>query len=119
MTAASAGLSSCSAGSTLIGTAGKRGSFCIDTNQRAAATAINAKVACAGVSVTEGRAVMCNHEDWLAACLAGTPSNMTNDEELVADYTSDGNNRTVGSGSCTWTGFQSTETTTVYRCCIK
>jgi hypothetical protein len=118
-TSSSAGLSSCPAGFTLIGTAGKRGTFCIDTSRRAVQTMLNAKAACNSVSVSEGRAVLCSHDDWYSACLAGTATGMGGAEEMISDYTSASNIATAGNGACTWTGYQSFTNAAYFRCCIK
>lgn len=73
-----------------------------------------------GIGTTNPTAtLMCNHDDWYSACLAGTATGMGAAEEMVSDYTSSGNIATAGSTSCTWTGYQSFTNAAYFRCCIK
>jgi len=80
------GISSCPSGFTMIGEAGKRGTFCIDSNQRSAQTFYNAKSTCHNLSLAEGNAFLCSHNEWYKACDIGGPTGMTGDKEWVAEF---------------------------------
>lgn len=81
------GISSCPSGWTMIGDAGKKATYCIETNQRAAANYFISKNTCNNINDPSlGRARLCTHNEWYAACILGTGlSNMTNDWERTAD----------------------------------
>lgn len=115
--AAGGGLTACPAGFSLIGTAGKRGAFCIDTNERSVANFENAKNTCEDLSLAEGEAFLCNANEWHAACRFGGPSNMTDDYEWVADYSYIGA-AVLGNGSCSSGFYDTGSSTNPYRCCI-
>ena len=117
---------SCPSGMTLVGGAGNKGSYCIDT----ARTAVNIDFASAAAGCTNRGLRLCTTEEWSAACGAGSfnPSG----GEWVAGFPNNGVDRgspddyglrgIMGGGSqCwnstwAWAGFGN-ESTAGYRCC--
>jgi hypothetical protein len=117
--AISLGMAACPSGFTLIGTAGRRGTFCIDTTERTAATWLSAKSTCTGLDLAEGNSFMCTHSEWYKACLAGTPTGMTGNYEWVDEMGSYSYAWTVGNSACTTIYYDTTGTSNTYRCCIR
>ncbi|MBM4253546.1 MAG: hypothetical protein FJ146_16380, partial [Deltaproteobacteria bacterium] len=120
-TSASNGISSCPSGYTMIGTTGKRGTFCISTAERTAATWATAMQTCINLNLTEGSAFLCSYNQWYKACLAGTPTSMTNNWEWTSNITNNTNAMQAGNGSCGALSNASDFTTTsyTYRCCLE
>jgi hypothetical protein len=120
--ASGVGLTSCPSGFTMIGMTGKRGTFCIDTNERTAATWLTAKSTCRDLDLAEGKAFMCIHNEWYDACLTGTPTGMTGGWEWVAEFNNDygdANAIQAGSSSCESLSSDNMNNTKVFRCCVR
>jgi len=115
------GITSCPAGWTMIGDAGKTATFCIETNERAAANWIDALNTCTGINdATHGRAHLCTHSEWHTACVVTGPSNMTNNWEWVAALgTSSNYALAVGSGDCSALNGITMANTSAFRCCLR
>jgi hypothetical protein len=115
-----AGLIACPSGFTMIGTAGKRGTFCIENTERTAATWAAGKQTCIDLDLAEGAAAMCDHNQWYRACLAGTGTvtGMTGNYEWVADWSNDTHGAQVGNSTCS--SIEAPQTSTaVFRCCVE
>lgn len=118
------GISSCPLGWTMIGDAGKRATYCIETNQRATAAYFNAQNICSNINdATLGRAHLCAHDEWHTACVRGIGlSNMTNDWEWTADLS--GSTSILLAGHNTYGGCSAVNSGTTgnvlhpYRCCL-
>lgn len=114
-------ITSCPAGWVLVGPGGHLGNFCIDRNERPALPQHLAIANCAAFQPsTNGTAHLCNHSEWIAACLiAGTNivgilGNAEWNTEFAGAF-----DRVVASGSATC---QSTERRlrtdpAPFRCC--
>ena len=118
------GIPSCPSGFTMVGTAGKRGNFCIDTSQRSAATFYNAMSTCHNLSLTEGDAFLCDLKEWYKACqVGGSPSlaGMTGDWEWVAAFDDYYGPTVVGSSGCSSSasGGDPLSVSWGFRCCIR
>ncbi len=121
-TASSAGITACPSGYTMIGTAGRRGTFCIDTNQRTAQDYFTAKTTCHSLPLTEGKAFMCNHNEWFNACTASEgPGGMTGHVEFVSDFSTGGYAILAGAASCTSINHTNLADLYAYtfRCCVQ
>jgi hypothetical protein len=121
-TAAALGLTSCPSGFTMVGASGRRGTFCIDSNERTAQAWLATKDTCRGLNYTEGRAFMCGHDEWYTACQdapAGL-NNMTNGWEWVSEFPVDGSAIIAGGGGCSELSTDdSVNGAFVFRCCIR
>jgi len=120
-TAAAPGLTSCPSGFTMVGTSGRRGTFCIDSNERTAQAWLAAKDTCRGLSFTQGRAFMCSHSEWYTACQdapAGL-TNMTNGWEWVAEFNGNTYAILAGSGGCSGLNYYSLSYAYDFRCCVR
>lgn len=118
-TASSPGISVCPSGFTMIGTAGRRGTYCIDTTERSGATFLGAKKVCHDLSLTEGAAYMCNHNQWYKACDGATVSDMTDNNEWTADLRGTSYAVAAGNGGCTTLAETTVITSLTYRCCVE
>jgi len=118
------GITSCPAGWTMIGDAGKTATFCIETNERSWADWHTAQSTCNGINdATHGRAHLCTYKEWRTACERGTGlSNMTNNWEWVADLYSDGcydGAIVADSGGCDELSDYDFTSTLAFRCCLR
>ena len=118
-TASSGGIATCPTGFSMIGTAGKRGTFCIDTTQRTAALFYAAKTTCNNLSLSEGKAVLCSHDEWFEACNSGLPTGMTGDWEWVSAWTFGFGAHVAGNTGCSDLYYYDTNTTRGFRCCVR
>jgi hypothetical protein len=112
------GLASCPSGFTMIGTSGKRGTYCIDTTERTASTWLTAKQTCFNLNLAEGAAMMCDHSEWYKACLAGTPTGMTGNWEWVDEIHYAGAEM-AGSANCDSLNNANFTNSYVFRCCVR
>lgn len=115
--------STCPSGWTMIGSAGAIGTYCIESDERTAATFLNAKYTCGGLQPTGfGRAHVCSHDQWYTACQYGAGlSNMTNNEEWTSDVSNSGSNAALAagsSGSCDSLNGVGYSATRNFRCCL-
>lgn len=115
------GITSCPAGWTMIGDPGKPATFCIETNERSATNWFNAHSTCNAINdSTIGLAHLCTYNEWYTACVRGTGlSDMTNNEEWVADLDSAHGAIVSGNGSCATLGYNGKNNSSVYRCCLR
>ncbi len=125
-TLAPAGITSCPSGFTMIGISGKRGTFCIDTNQRPMQTFQKAFETCDSLSLEEGNAFLCNYREWYKACRNGAPVGIVGDWEWIAEFSHVGYGDdyflVAGASSCSdLNGSVSVSTDNVYgfRCCLQ
>jgi len=115
---------SCPSGWTMIGDPGAIGTYCIETNERAATSYFNAKSICAGLKPTGfSWAHLCDHNEWYVACLNGTGlSNMTNNWEWVSDFrnsTVGGHAFIAGNGGCDTVHSDGISDPVAFRCCLR
>ncbi len=106
---------------TIVGTPGQFGSFCIDQVQRAAAQYMNAKTICGNYREPGyGPSRLCDHNQWLAACLANTDPSFLDGWEWIADN-DDGGSITLGGspGNCSPNSSATLSTPMPYRCCVR
>jgi len=116
------GIPSCPSGFTMIGEAGKRGNFCIDTNQRAAQNQYDAILTCNNLSLIEGEASLCEYKEWYVACKSGKAIDMVGDWERVSEYNTYGGGHVAGKDNCqSFTAYNIASRTTPvpFRCCIR
>ena len=116
---ASAGVQPCPSGFTQV-----NGVFCIETNEHPATDWWTAVGACAVANAN-----LCGRAQWYYACTqAGTLgiNTMIDNYEWIDDgddigtsWTYTGRERTVGSGSCTQTNYNSATVSAAYRCCFE
>lgn len=132
------GIQACPTGMNMVGVPGMRASYCIDHKPRAAATYPNAITACYNINDTangNGRAHLCNYNEWITACHHDLSAEMKSQWEWVmmasfgnkpgiapADYT---NNVTAVGGSPDNTCFSNSidsatfgAITHQFRCCL-
>ncbi|KYG65653.1 hypothetical protein AZI86_00825 [Bdellovibrio bacteriovorus] len=116
------GPNTCPAGFTLIGAAGLPTSYCISTNERTAASFLDAKNSCYSVTSTRGPASLCSNEQWYRACKSGSATGMTGNEEWASNvYHLTGGTvsvATMGSANCESMGEGAASATRAYRCCL-
>jgi hypothetical protein len=113
------GISSCPTGFTMIGTAGRRGAFCVDDTARTAATWHNAKKTCHDLTHTEGHAFLCNHNQWYKACEGGLIAGFATGDQWLDDLRTDTGPIHTASDACTDTGYTDQSIAHTYRCCIQ
>lgn len=108
----------CPAGFTLIGTAGTLNAFCIHTDEQVPVGLYNANAACAALGTIRGDGHLCTLHEWHAACIDGTPNDMTDNREWIAQVT-DTQGIAVGNGSCTTFEDRVISSGNRYRCCLR
>jgi hypothetical protein len=120
-TAVSAGITSCPTGFTLVGSSGKRGTYCIETNSRSAQPWFAAKDTCRGLNLATGMAFLCNHDEWYNACASSAVTGMTGHWEWINQvftYAATVNSIAAGGTNCTSVGNDAPTSSYVFRCCI-
>lgn len=115
-------IGSCAPGWSMVGPAGAVGTFCIDSNERAARTQNQAVLDCSAIATQPtslGAAHVCNHNEWLAACQLATDMNGKTDNSEWNTEIAGSINRVVasGQGSCQMTEARDRNSPTTYRCC--
>lgn len=118
--ASAAGPTSCPSGFTLVGTAGRANSLCIETNERAATDFFTAADTCHGINNSRGRAMLCSPIDWYYACRVGAGlANLTNGREWTDQVIPGGTDNVItpGNGSCSVFDQADRTTSVAYRCC--
>lgn len=114
---ATAGPGTCPAGFTMIGAAGKKNSYCVDTATRAAADFYTAADTCNAVNNTRGRAHLCSTMEWYNACRTSGIVGFDSAQQWTDQVNADSTTAVLGDAGCGIFVAGGVAATIPYRCC--
>lgn len=117
------GPTSCPTGYTMVGAAGQRGTFCIQTVSNGSTTYTLARKDCHDKVNSDGsNSFLCNHIQWYKACYQVTTIGLGSDNEWVGGFFHNGTSwyaEYMGGTNCETYGGVGFSGNIKYRCCVE